>query len=503
MKKVEEPFILVIFGVSGDLTKRKIAPSLYNLFAEGYLPENFAVVGFSRRIATRASLHAWIERGIENYGDLRSQELWNSFKEHLYSIQADLYDKDSFRRLRELLIELNDQWNCNGNLIFYLATAPSHFPTIVENLGEYNLNKGLDHGWARLVIEKPFGLDLESAITLNKKIRRFFAEEQIFRIDHYLGKESVRNLLIFRLANTMFRPIWNRRYIDHIQITVAETIGVDKRAEYFEQTGALRDMVQSHLLQILALITMEPPTSLHSDAIRDRKVELFRSIKRIDPAKVNEYTVRGQYDAGRVVTPKSGDHVVVGYRSENGVDPKSNVETYVALKLEIANDRWDGVPIYLRTGKRLRKRVGEVVIQFRTELFGTFRDREVLPEPNLLIIRFQPERKIILKVNWEPPGIDSEMERLILESHESESTRKEPRAYERLLLDIMRNKSKLFIRQDEVEECWRVIMPILEGWKRHPPPKFPNYEAGTDGPKIADEFIERDGRKWYPLGADE
>ncbi len=501
-KRRPEPLILVIFGISGDLTKRKLAPAIYNLYAEELLPEKFALVGFSRRIATRASLHAWLRRGVENYGDIRSEELWKSFQEHLYAVQADLYDDQSFKKLRDTLFEVNETHQCRGNLLFYLATAPSHHPAIVERLGKYKLNDGLDGGWSRIIVEKPFGLDLDSAIEFNRILTTYFRESQIFRIDHYTGKESVQNLVIFRFANTMFRPIWNRKYIDHIQITVAETLGVDKRGEYFEQTGALRDMIQSHLLQILAFVTMEEPRSLSPDAIRDRKVELFRSIKRIPPERVDEYTVRGQYDAGRIVTPKSGDHYVIGYRSENGVDPSSNVETYVALKLEIDNDRWAGVPIYLRTGKRLKKRVAHVVIEFRSASFGLFRDEETRMEPNRLILTLQPEPSIRLQIGWKPPGLLSDVTPITLEfqGRPSDSSKTpEPKAYERLLLDAMLADHTLFIRQDEVEECWRVVMPILEGWRRMPPPEFPNYPAGSEGPKQAEEFIKKDGREWYPL----
>jgi glucose-6-phosphate 1-dehydrogenase len=382
-----------------------------------------------------------------------------------------------------------------------LATAPSNYQQIIHKLQEFNILKGLyETSWGRIIIEKPFGLNLDGAIELNKLLKNYVQEDQIFRIDHYLGKEAVQNLLVFRFANMLFNPVWNRKYIDHIQITVAETVGLDKRIDYFEQTGGLIDMVQSHLLQILAFLTMERPTSLDPDNIRDKKVELFRSIKKFNPEKVNEYTVRGQYGPGRLYTPRSGDHEVVGYREETGVNPESMVETFVALKLEIDNERWMGVPIYMRTGKRLKRRLIEVVIEFRPEKFGIFSDQESKMEPNRLILRLQPNPSINIQMGWKPPGLLSYVTPLNLNFQGRPEWELEPKAYERLLLDVMSNDKTLFIRFDEVEEQWRVIMPILEGWKKYPPlEEFPNYKAGSEGPKSSFTFIENDNRKWNPM----
>ncbi|MHA2362805.1 MAG: hypothetical protein ACXAC7_02525 [Candidatus Hodarchaeales archaeon] len=309
LRQKPKPLMMVVFGASGDLMKRKLISAIYNLYQEDLLNPSFALIGFSRRL-TRTSFQAWMRDGITNYGSIGDETTWKDFKELLYGLQADLYLEDSFDKLKSLLLEINQNHSCSGNIIFYLATAPIHHPSIIRSLGNCGLNSGFDGGWSRIVVEKPFGLDLDSAIELNRLLYEYFHEDQIFRIDHYLGKEAIQNVLVFRFANMLFNPIWNRKYIDNIQVTVAETVGVSKRADYFEQTGALRDMVQNHLLQILAFITMERPTSLHPDAIRDRKVELLRSIKRIDPDKVDEYTARGQYDAGQITTPRSGDHMV-------------------------------------------------------------------------------------------------------------------------------------------------------------------------------------------------
>lgn len=495
-----DPLILVLFGASGDLAKRKLISAIYNLSREDLLPDNFLLVGISRRLPSRESFQLWMRDGTEKYGWLEDEDHWSSFEERLYHLQADIYTESSFHKLRSLLEELNAKHQCGGNLLFYFATAPSNYADLIKMLGKYELNKGLDGGWSRVIVEKPFGLDLDSSLDLNKQFRHVLDESQIYRIDHYTGKEAIQNLLVFRFANRMFSPTWNRKYVDHIQITVSETVGVDKRGDYFEQTGALRDMIQSHLLQILAFLTMERPNSLDPDEIRDKKVELLRSIKRVHPAKVNDVTVRGQYGAGRVTTPRSGDHFVVAYRSENQVDPHSMVETYAALKLEIDNDRWMGVPIYLRTGKRLKKRLTEVVIEFRPERFGIFREKETPMEPNRLILRIQPNPSINLTVGWKPPGLLSDVSPLTLDFEGRPEWQVEPFAYERLLLDAMHGDKTLFLRFDEVEEQWRVVMPILEGWAKYPPKEnFPNYPAGSQGPELANQFIEEDGRSWRTI----
>lgn len=500
-KNRPEPLIFILFGASGDLSKRKLIAALYNLFREDLLPDNFAILGLSRRIDSREKFKAWMKDGVSKYGELESEELWSKFSQKLYHLQADIFSDKAFNDLLAILHTINSEQKCQGNLLYYLATAPSNYNQIISKLHDKNLLNGLfKESWGRIIVEKPFGLDLNSSIELNKLIRSFLQENQIFRIDHYLGKEAVQNLLVFRFANMIFNPVWNRKFIDHIQITVSETVGLDKRADYFEQSGNLRDMVQSHLLQILAFLTMERPTSLDPDAIRDKKLELLRCIKRIDPEKVDDFVIRGQYREGRVFTSRSGDHTVVGYRDEEGVANDSNVETFVALKLEIDNDRWDGVPIYLRTGKRMRKRLTEVVVEFRAEKFGIFRSTESEMEPNRLILRIQPNPSINLKMGWKPPGLLSDVTPLSLNFQGRPEWELEPRAYERLLLDAMLNDKTLFIRFDEVEEQWRVLMPILKGWEKSSLPKpYPNYDAGSDGPQNSYDFIERDGRKWNAI----
>ena len=469
-----EPLILVVFGASGDLAKRKLISAIYNLFQENLLANNFAVLGLSRRLSSREEFQAWMKDGVQKYGDINTDNTWKIFSSKLYHLKADIYNDKSFNELLAMLHTINTEQKCHGNLLYYLATAPSNYKQIISELNKKKLLNGLfSESWGRVIIEKPFGLDLDSAIDLNKLMKSYLSENQIFRIDHYLGKEAVQNLLVFRFANMLFNPVWNRKFIDHMQITVCETVGLDKRADYFEQTGDLRDMVQSHLLQIVAFLTMERPTSLDPDAIRDRKLELLRCIKRIKPELVNEYTIRGQYKKGRITTPRSGDHDVVAYRNELGVAKDSTVETFVALKLEIDNDRWDGVPIYLRTGKRMRKRLTEVVIEFRAEKFGIFREKEAQMEPNRLILRIQPNPSINIKMGWKPPGLLSDVTPLSLNFKGRPEWELEPRAYERLLLDVMHNDKTLFIRWDEIEEQWRVIMPILKGWEKAPLPEKP------------------------------
>ena len=496
-----EPLIFILFGASGDLAKRKLISAIYNLYTENLLPTNFAILGLSRRLSSRQEFQEWMRDGVLKYGEIQGEETWHNFVGHLYHLKADIFNEKSYTDLLELLHQINGEQKCNGNLLYYLATAPSNFKQIISQLHKRNLLKGLySESWGRVIVEKPFGVDLDSAIDLNKLMKSYLEENQIFRIDHYLGKEAVQNLLVFRFANMLFNPVWNRKFIDHIQITVCETVGLDKRADYFEQTGNLRDMVQSHILQIVAFLTMERPTSLDPDAIRDKKLELLRCIKRINPDQVDDFTVRGQYKDGRVFTSRSGDHTVVSYRDEDGVAKDSTVETFVALKLEIDNDRWDGVPIYLRTGKRMRKRLTEVFIEFRAEKFGIFRDKESQMESNRLILRIQPNPSINIKMGWKPPGLLSDVTPLSLNFQGRPEWELEPRAYERLLLDAMLNDKTLFIRFDEVEEQWRVIMPILRGWEKHPVKEpFANYEAGSDGPQSSNEFILRDGRKWNPI----
>jgi glucose-6-phosphate 1-dehydrogenase len=381
----------------------------------------------------------------------------------------------------------------SGNRLFYLATQPSAFPEIIQQLGK----AGLDHerheaGWRRVVIEKPFGHDLDSAIRLNREVGKVFRERQVYRIDHYLGKETVRNLLVFRFGNGIFEPIWNRRHIDHVQITVAESIGIETRGAFYEETGASRDFLQNHLLQLLSLVAMEPPTTFEADALRDEKVKVIRAVTELTPEQVRRDVVRGQYGPGWVSAKP-----VVGYRQEPAVDPASETETYVAARLTIDDWRWSGVPFYLRMGKRLCKRATEIAIQFKEVPHQLFRDSASDPEPNLLTMRIQPDEGIMLRFGAKVPGLGVDIRNVTMDfTYGSAFSVDSPDAYETLILDALLGDASLFTRADEVEQAWSIVDPIIAAWADEPPPGFPNYEAGTWGPETAEDLLAREGRRW-------
>ncbi len=497
---------LVIFGASGDLTARKLMPALYTLAAQRLLPRCFSIVGVARRELGQDGFRQRMREAVERFSRLGPvrPEVWEPLARAIHYLPASFEDPEGYRRLRDLLARVDRDCGTEGNRLFYLATPPTAYAGIVHALGEAGLAVAGENGtgWARIIIEKPFGRDLASARGLNRGVLEVFPESQVYRIDHYLGKETVQNILTFRFGNSIFEPLWNRRYVDHVQITVAEDLGVEGRGGYYDQAGALRDMAQNHLLQLLALVAMEPPTSFAAEAIRDEKVKLFRSIRPIPPGSVTERTVRGQYTAGRI-----GERAVVGYREEADVAPDSPTETYVALRLTIDNWRWAVVPFYLRTGKALPKRVTEVTIQYREPPLLLFQhaahpDHEGPErlEPNRLSLRIQPDEGIALRFGLKPPGERISLAPVVMHfGYEEGFGTASPEAYERLLLDGMRGDSTLFIRGDEVEAAWALVTPILEAWQGADAKGVRPYPAGSWGPAAADDLIGLDGRQWVRL----
>ena len=484
---------MVIFGASGDLTKRKLIPAIHNLATNHLLPEDFAVIGVARTAMSDDELRNKIRDEMKEFatGELEDQVVeW--LIPRLSYVAGDFHDPATFEKLRERLNEADEKWKTQGCYLFYLAVPPSQFAPVVQQLGERDLVTERDGKWRRVVIEKPFGHDLESARALNRDILKVLDERQIYRIDHYLGKETVQNILAFRFANGIFEPIWNRRYVDHVQITVAETVGVEGRGSYYEEAGALRDMVQNHMFQLLALTAMEPPTSFAPNAVRDERVKVLCAIKPFDPEDVLRFTVRGQYGEGELEGKR-----VAGYRQEPDVKPDSPVETFVAIELFVENWRWAGVPFYLRTGKRLPRRVTEIAIQFKSAPFVMFRETPVEQlKPNVLVIRIQPEEGISLRFEGKVPGPTMRLGTVKMDFHYADYFGTTPSTgYETLLYDVMTADSTLFHRTDMVEVGWSVVTPILDVWRALTPRSFPNYAAGTWGPKEADELI-KDGRKW-------
>jgi glucose-6-phosphate 1-dehydrogenase len=495
MKMIKpESTVLIIFGAGGDLTWRKLIPAVSDICVDQVLPEHFAIIGIDRKEMSQAAFSQHLHQGVNQYsqhGEVSGEE-WKKFSVHLAGyLVADFGDPDTYSALSDQLAELDKEWGIRANHVFYMATPPSVVEIIVPRLGEAGLVG--DRERDRIVVEKPFGHDLESAKALNELLTGVFEENQIFRIDHYLGKETVQNILAFRFANALFEPIWDRRYIDHVQITVAEHVGVEHRGGYYDHAGALRDMIQNHLLQILSLIAMEPPVSFDADEVRNKKVDVLHAIRSINPDQVHHFAARGQYDKGWL-----NSELVPGYRSEPDVDPQSNIETFAALKLFIDNWRWQDVPFYLRTGKRLPSKVSEASIQFRPVPHQSFPpDAAGAWQPNRLVIRIQPEEGITLRFQAKRPGLT-----VLLSPVDMVFTYKEafktssPDAYETLLLDVMIGDATLFMRADQVEAAWSVIMPILEGWEGQMPTDFPNYQAGTWGPEEAETLIAQDGRSW-------
>ncbi len=491
------PCALVIFGAAGDLTRRKLIPALFNLAAARLLPDEFAIVGFARRLDDRSFREQLLEEAREQLDGEFQQDTWNWLEQRLHLVQGSFDDPEAYERLAQVLGKLDREQGTGGNYLFYLSTPPSFFAEIPRRLSEVGLTTEGPEGWRRLIVEKPFGRDLESARRLNRELLEVVNESQVYRIDHYLGKETVQNILVFRFANAIFEPIWNRRYIDHVQITVAEQVGVGSRGGYYEEAGALRDMVPNHMFQLMALIAMEPPVSFEADAIRNEKGKIFHAIKPITPDDVLSAAVRGQYGQG--VMPDG--EKVVGYRQEAKVPSDATTETYIALKLMIDNWRWADVPFYLRTGKRLPARYTEIAVQFKRAPFILFRETPVDHlEPNWLVLRIQPNEGISLSFGAKIPGPqlrigDVEMDFCNVDYFDATPTT----GYETLLYDCMKGDAALFQRGDNAEAAWNVVMPILDVWSALPPRDFPNYAAGSWGPRAAGELLRHEGRRWRRL----
>ena len=497
-RRSPEPSTIVLFGASGDLTRRKLVPALYHLAASGLLPSKMAIVGFARREKSDEEFRREMETGVREALSLEGGEAsWRSFADSLFYHQASFDDPAGYAALRERLARLEQKLGLPGNRIHYLATAPEQFGPIVKALGSAGLARPAagSRGWARVVVEKPFGRDLASARALNAELLSVLDEDQIFRIDHYLGKETVQNLLAFRFSNEIFEPLWNQKYVSHVQITVAESLGVEGRGGYYDQAGVLRDMVQNHMLQVLSLVAMEPPVSLDADAVRDEKVKVLRAIRRIRPAAVDGLVVRGQYGPGTML-----GRAVPGYAEEPGVPPDSRTPTYVALRLEIDSWRWAGVPFFLRSGKRLPKRATEVCIQFRKPPMRLFPEETVWSvAPNALIINVQPDEGISLRFGAKVPGPDIQVRQVKMDFRYGTSFGvPSPDAYERLLLDALSGDSTLFTRRDEVETAWALITDILEGWESSPLRPYA-YPAGSWGPAEAASLFEGIEGAWRRL----
>jgi glucose-6-phosphate 1-dehydrogenase len=506
LERTPQPCAVVIFGASGDLTKRKLIPALYALATQGLLPSGFAVVGAGRTAISDEQFRNAMREGAADYGRVPFNEsVWSGFAGGLRYAQVDFDSPAGLDGLRVVLDEVDLESGTSGNRVHYLSIPPSGIGTVAQRIAEAGMSAA-PGSFRRLVVEKPFGRDLATGRALNQELHRYFDESQIYRIDHYLGKETVQNLLVFRFANGIFEPVWNRQYIDHIQITVAESIGVEGRGAFYEESGALRDIVQNHIMQLVALVGMEAPANFAPETMRDEKVKLLRAIRPIHADDALELTVRGQYGPGWV----DGEQVS-GYRAERGVSPESLRETFVALKLDVDNWRWAGTPFYLRTGKRLPRRATEIAIQFRRVPHSPFGGNRATPagtlapgaiDPNLLVLRIQPDEGITLRFSAKVPGQAMRIRSVNMDFlYGSAFITQSPEAYERLLLDCMLGDATLFAREDEVDQAWRVCTAVLDGWRAHPPGRddLPNYEAGSWGPQAANDFMARDGRSWRRL----
>ncbi|MDY0885144.1 glucose-6-phosphate dehydrogenase [Dongia soli] len=502
---VAPPCTMVIFGAAGDLTKRLVVPALYNLVTAKRLSKNYRLVGVDLSPKTTAEwcqgledmMHEFVVRGGGEFqADHINEAAWRWLADRMTYLQGDLNDPGTYSRLKEHLADLDKTSGTAGNYLFYLAVAERFFSVTVAGLGAAGLVTEKDNQWRRVVIEKPFGHDLTSAKALNAEILKSLQEHQIYRMDHFLGKETVQNIMALRFANGLFEPLWNRQHIDHIQITAAETVGVERRGKFYEKTGALRDMVPNHVFQLLALTAMEPPISFDADAVRDKKAEVIEAIRPLKPAQALRDAVRGQYDAGTVLGKQ-----VQAYRSEPDVSPDSITETYIACKLKIDNWRWAGVPFYLRTGKYLKRRWTEIAIRFHQAPYTLFRGTRVeRMNPNWMILRIQPDEGIALEFAAKRPGPTVKLSNVSMDfAYKAYFDMAPNTGYETLIYDCMIGDATLFQRADNIEAGWRAVQPILDAWANNPPPEFPNYVAGGDGPAAADDLLARDGRAWRSL----
>ena len=499
LTRTPPPCVVVIFGASGDLTQRKLGPALFNLHLQRVLPPETAIVGISRSKMSDEEFATRLRQGVEAHSraGIEDEAIWEGFAQRVHYTPFGFDDAEGYRRLGDLLGRLDREAGTAGNRLYYLATAPEFFPLIASSLGRAGMagEDDAEDRFVRLVVEKPFGYDLASARALNDEISQCFRERQVYRIDHYLGKETVQNLLVFRFGNAIFEPVWNRRYVDQVQITVAEDLGVERRGGYYDQSGALRDIVQNHLMQVLSLVAMEPPSRFESREVRDEKVKVLRAIPVMGEEAVARYAVRAQYTGGW-----SGGEPVPGYREEEGVAPDSQTETYVAMRLEIDNWRWAGTPFYLRTGKRLPKRATEVAIYFKPAPHHPFASTAVeTVDPNLLTLRIQPDEGASLRFVAKAPGPQIDLRPVNMEfAYGTSFLRSSPDAYERLLLDCMLGDSTLFIRWDEVERAWEIMDPLIRAWGEGRAP-LDTYEAGTWGPSSADALLAPRGHAWRRL----
>ena len=490
--------ILIIFGASGDLTYRKLIPAVFDLYKQNSLPKNFAVVGVARSSFSDEEFRSKIKEGIKQFAlgaKQTSEEELDSFCQKLYYLSINTDSESDYPKLKDYLDSLSKTNNIPANYIFYLSTPPSLYPIVPKYLAQQGLNAQKD-GFKRIIIEKPFGTDLESAISLNKSLADDYDEEQIYRIDHYLGKETVQNVLVTRFANGIYEPLWNRNYIEHVEITASESIGVENRGGYYDGSGALRDMIQNHLLQLVALVAMEPPMAIDSVAIRNEKLKVFQALRPLSNEDVFKNVIRGQYTAANI----KGKYAK-GYREEKDVDPNSRTETYVAMKLFIDNWRWGGVPFYVRSGKRLPTRVSEIVIHFKPTPTNLFvKNPEFRNDGNQLVLRIQPDEGILLKTGMKVPGGGYEVKNVNMDFHYTQlQGTYVPEAYERLLLDCMVGDSTLYIRADALEATWKFVQPILDFWKTNPDAPLHGYPSGSWGPNCADDLIEGKLQTWrYP-----
>ena len=494
--RIPDPSALNIFGASGDLTRRKLVPAIWHLERQGRLPAEFVLVGSARRELDDAVFRQQMREALHEFVGQLDEALVESFLNRLFYVCGDPKDSSTYQRLKERLAELDTQRGTRGNYCFYCSVPPQVYLQIVAGLGQVGLNQehSQGRGWSRIIVEKPFGHDLTTAKELSHSLHQVFAEEQIYRIDHYLGKETVQNILVFRLANSIFEPLWNRRYIDHVQITAAEIVGVEHRAGYYDQSGALRDMIQNHLLQVLCVIAMEPPSSFDADSVRTEKLKVLKAIHPLSVGQVDRFAVRGQYRAGQM-----GDQDVRGYLDEPDVAPHSRTETFAALELTIDNWRWQGVPFYVRTGKHLKKRVSAVTMQFRQPPHLIFSSGEDL-QPSTLTIRVQPEEGISLTFNGKIPGPDVKLGPVKMDfDYATTFGGRSPEAYETLILDCLLGDATLYSSSDWIEKSWELLMPVLEAWGASSATRVPSYPAGSWGPKEADQLFDREWRRWAEL----